>query len=361
MRAVVMSATSMRGAGMLAWRAVSATEPAYPVGMARSPFMLAAVAASAVPGLDAVSVAAAPHHADDVDAAVLGDREGGHVTVQVPRTKAAEERQSAELRALTALTPGARARLPFDVATVIGQAPVRPTRGVVLSWCAGTPVTLGGIPTEPNGLGWMIGRAVAAIHDLPSAVVTDVGLPVSGPADARRSAESLAERAASTGLLPAAVRERWEDAVNDAELWQFEPTVIGGDLAAGSFLADDAGLASVVGWHGLAIGDPASDLAWAVPSEAVADAVFAGYASIAGQTDRRLRHRAALRSELGLARWLLHGTEQRDTDVVDDAVELLTTLAERVHGDMTARIQPTTRPILTVDEVEDLLDRRTAG
>ena len=355
------SADSRRAAQNLAWRAVAAGEPAYPVGMARSEFMLAAVAASAVPGLDAVSVAMAPHHADDVDAAVLRDREGGHVTVQVPRTKAAETRQSAEVRALTALTPGARARLPFDIATVIGQAPVRPTRGVVLSWTAGSPVSLGGIPTEPNGLGWMIGRAIAAIHDLPSAVVTDVDLPTTGPAEARRSAESLAERAAATGLLPAAVRERWEEAVSDAELWQFEPTVIGGDLDAASFLADEGTLASVVGWHGLSIGDPASDLAWVVPSEAAADAVFAGYASIAGQTDRRLRHRAALRSELGLARWLLHGTEQRDTDVVDDAVELLTTLAERIHGDMTARIQPTTRPILTVDEVEDMLDQRSAG
>jgi len=343
---------------MLAWRAVSAGEPAYPVGMARSEFMLAAVAASAVPGLDAVSVATAPHHADDVDAAILGDRDGAHFTVQVPRTKAAEERQTAEIRALTALTPGARSRLPFDLATVIGQAPVRPTRGVVLSWCAGAPVSLGSIPTEPNGLGWMIGRAIAAIHDLPTTVVTDAGLPVAGPAEARRSAESLADRAAATGLLPAAVRERWEEAVQDAELWQFEPTVIGGDLEAGSFLADDGALASIIGWQGLSIGDPATDLSWAVPSEAAADAVFAGYASIAGQTDRRLRHRAALRSELGLARWLLHGTEQRDTDIVDDAVELLTTLAERIHGDLTARIQPTTRPILSVDEVEDMLDRQ---
>jgi aminoglycoside phosphotransferase (APT) family kinase protein len=322
--------------------------------------MLAAVAASAVPGLEAVSVAAAPFPGDDLDVAVIADRDGAHWTVQVPRTQGAETRQAADVFALTALTPGARARLPFDLPGVAGQAPVRPTRAVVLSWCPGAPASLGTIPTEPNGLGWMIGRAIAAIHDLPSTVVTDVGLPVSGPAESRRWATSLAERAAATGLLPAAVQARWEAAVDDPELWQFEPTVIGGDLDAGSFLVDGGALASVTGWHGLAIGDPAADLAWAVPAEHVADAVFSGYASIAGQSDRRLRHRAALRSELGLARWLLHGTEQRDTAVVDDAVEMLTTLAERIHGDMTARIQPTTRPILTVDEVEDMLDRRPA-
>ena len=159
--------------------------------------MLAAVAASAVPGLEAISVAAAPYPADDLDVAVLGDRDGAHWTVQVPRTQQAQTRQAADVIALTALTPGARARLPFDVPTVAGQAPVRPTRAVVMSWCAGAPASLGSIPTEPNGLGWMIGRAIAAIHDLPSTVVTDAGLPVTGPAESRRWATSLAERAAT--------------------------------------------------------------------------------------------------------------------------------------------------------------------
>ncbi len=331
---------------------------AYPVGMARSPFMLAAVAASAVPGLEAIAVGEHPADGGDVDAAIITDRDGAHWTVQVPRNQRAESRQSAEIVALAALTPGARARLPFEVATVAGQAPVRPTRAIVLSWSPGMPTRLGDLAPAPDGLAAEIGRAIAAIHGLPSTVVTDAGLPVGGPAEARRWAMSLAERAAATGLLPAAVHARWEDAVDDADLWQFEPRVIDGDLEAGSFLADDGRLSSVVGWHGLAIGDPAADLAWAVPAEHVADAVFSGYAAVAGSTDRRLRHRATLRSELGLARWLLHGTERRDTAIVDDAVELLTTLAERIHGDMTSRIQPTTRPVLTVDEVEDLLDRQ---
>ena len=334
--------------------------------MARSPFMLAAVAASAVPGLEAISVAADPHAADDVDAAIVADRGGDYWTVQVPRTRSAEARQTADIVALTALTPGARARLPFLVPTVAGHTAVRPTRGVVASWAPGAPASLtslGSIGQAADGaasLGDAIGEAVAAIHGLPSTVVTEAGLPVSGPAEARRWATSLADRATATGLLPAAVQTRWTEAVEDAELWQFEPTVVAGDLEASSFRIEDGALASVVGWQGLSIGDPASDLAWAMPSEPVADAVLAGYAGVAGGADRRLRHRAALRAELLLARWLLHGVEQRDTAVVDDAVELLTTLAERVHGDLTARIQPTTRPILTVDEVEDMLDQRPA-
>lgn len=320
--------------------------------------MLAAVAASAVPELQAVAVLADPHADDDVDAAILADREGAHWSVQVPRSQRSEARLSADHLALGALTTGARARLPFTVPTAAGQTLVRPTRGFVTSWAPGAPVSLGSVSAEPGGVADMIGRAIAAIHDLPSTVVTDAGLPVDGSAEARRWATSLAERAAATGLLPAAVQARWEDAVADGELWQFAPTVIAGDLEASSFRVESDALCSVVGWQGLAIGDPSTDLAWAMPSADVADVVFSGYASVAGGVDLRLRNRAALRSELSLARWLLHGAERHDTDVVDDAVEMLTTLAERIHGDLAAQIQPSTRPIMTVTEVEDMLDQQ---
>src|SRR5690606_18977942 len=112
----------------------------------------------------------------------------------------------------------------------------------------------------------------------------------------------------------------------------------------------------VTGWHGLAIGDPASDLAWASQDDAAA-AVFGGYAAIVGGGDRRLRGRAAFFAELELARWLLHGQDLRDQAIVDDAVELLTTLAERIHARRTARIDNPTAPVLTLGEVEELLEQ----
>lgn len=326
--------------------------------MARSPFMLAAVAASALPDLEIVSASADPHAADDVDTAIVTDGDGRFWRVLVPRTQSAEARLAADHVALGALTSGARARLPFTVPVVAGHTAVRPTRGTIVSWVPGDPASLTDLPSEPDGVATAIGRAIAVLHDLPTSVVTEAGLPVDGPGQARRWATSLAERAAATGMLPAAVHARWQTAIDDADLWQFEPTVIGGDLEASSFLVHDGELCSVTGWQGLAVGDPAADLAWSIPAEHVADAVFSGYADVAGSADRRLRHRAALRSELGLARWLLHGTERRDSGVVDDAVEMLTTLAERIHGDLTARIEPATAPVLTVDEVEDLLDRQ---
>lgn len=324
--------------------------------MARSPLTLAALAVAAIPGLEVASAAAL---ADDpeYDSAIIETKDERHLLVRVPRSRSAEERLSKEMLAAQALTPGARSRLGFAAPAFVGRARVAPTFAAVMEYPYGESVPLAQIPIEPEGLGYRIGRAIAEIHALPSTVVTDAGLPVGGPHEARRAAESVLERVIATGLLPLAVRGRWEAAIADADLWQFQPAVVGGGFDSSSFLSHGDVVLSVVGWQGLSIGDPASDLSWVSQNERVADAVFSGYQSVAGSGDRRLRHRAAFLSEIAVGRWLLHGIESKDTDIVDDAVEMLTTLAERIHGDMSARIEQQTAPVLTVDEVEDLLDR----
>jgi hypothetical protein len=71
--------------------------------------------------------------------------------------------------------------------------------------------------------------------------------------------------------------------------------------------------------------------------------------------DRQLRQRATLLSELEIARWLLHGTETRSTEIVDDAVQMLSGLVDEVQKDIMNPIGPQTMPVLGVDEVERLL------
>jgi len=324
--------------------------------MARSSLTLAALAVAAIPDLEVASAAALNDDAE-FDSAVIETKDERHLLIRVPRNRAAEDRLVKEIAAAQALTPGARARLSFAAPVLVGRARVAPTFAAVTEYPYGTAVPLAQIPIEPEGLGFAIGRAIGEIHALPSTVVTDAGLPVGGPNEARRAAESVLERVIATGLLPLAVRGRWETAIQDTDLWQFQSAVVGGGFDSSSFLSHGDVVLSVVGWQGLSIGDPASDLTWVSQNERVADAVFSGYQSIAGTGDRRLRHRAAFLSEIALGRWLLHGIETKDTDIVDDAVEMLTTLAERIHGDMSARIEQQTAPVLTVDEVEDLLDR----
>lgn len=320
--------------------------------MARSPFTLAALATAAVPGLVVSSVEDASDA--EVDAARLTTPSGESWSVRVPKTKAVEDRIEAELRALAALTQGVRARLPFAVPTLAGRVRTAPTSAYVASALPGRAVTPSDLESAA-GLAFRIGEAIGAVHALPTTIVVDAGLAVGTAAAAHARVAAIVERASATRLLPAALERRWSGATDDGELWQFVPTVVGG-LTARSFAVDGEAVAGISDWAGLGVDDPAGDLAWAMQSERVAEGVLAGHARSAGVADRRLRHRATLLRELELAKWLLHGVDTNDTAVVDDAVELLTNLADRLHGDLAARIDPPTAPVLTMSEVEELLD-----
>ncbi|GAA2081818.1 hypothetical protein GCM10009840_17210 [Pseudolysinimonas kribbensis] len=324
--------------------------------MARSALTLAALATSAVAGLDVVGVQGfGSSGGGDFDAALLTGRDGRHWIVRVPRSERAEAEQSADLVALRALSTGVRARLPFSVSSFAGQAPVAGTRAVVSEFVYGTKVPLASLDAE---LGASIGRAIGAIHALPTSVVTDAGLPVHSAADGHRAALALIDRAGATGLVPAALLQRWREAGTDAGLWQYTPVVINGSLASDAFLSAEGAVTGVIDWHGLRVGDPALDLQWLVgAAEDTVDAAFDAYAAARGPLDLRLRQRAALVAELEVARWLLHGTEVRATDIVDDAVEMMSRLVDDVHADASHPISPDTAPILGLDEVRELLDR----
>jgi aminoglycoside phosphotransferase (APT) family kinase protein len=309
-----------------------------------------------VAGLDVVGVQGfGSSGGGDYDAALLTGRDGRHWIVRVPRSERAEAEQSADLVALRALSPGVRARLPFAVSSFAGQAPVAGTRAVVSEFVYGAKVPLAGIGPD---LGAAIGRAIAAIHALPTSVVVDAGLPVHSAADGHRAALALIDRAAATGLVPAALLQRWREAGTDTGLWQYTPVVINGSLGSDAILVAGDEVTGVLDWHGLRVGDPAIDLQWLLGAEVnTADAALSAYAGARGPLDLRLRQRAALVAELEVARWLLHGTEVRSTAIVDDAVEMLSQLTDDVHRDVTNPITPQTAPILGLDEVRDLLDQ----
>jgi aminoglycoside phosphotransferase (APT) family kinase protein len=326
--------------------------------MARSHLTLAALATSAVAGLEVVA-AARMGAADDFDAALLTGNDGRHWIARAPRNTRAEAEQSADLVALRALSAGVRSRLPFAVSSFAGQAPIGSTRVIVSEFVYGEKVPLGSFAAGPGGHADSVGRAVAAIHALPSSFVADSGLPALTAGECQRACISIMDRAGATGLVPPALLSRWERGVDSAELWQFQPTVVNGALAASSFLFRDAQVSGVLGWHGLRVADPAQDLQWMLGAhgEGVADSAFDAYRQVLGAGDRNLRRRATLYFEFELAKWLLHGTEVRSTEIVDDAVELLTSLAEGLRSDIMNPLTPQTIPTMAVDEVEALLAR----
>ncbi|NEM90589.1 phosphotransferase [Galbitalea soli] len=324
--------------------------------MARTHFTLAALATSAVPGLDVVETSVfGGTGAGDFDSALLTIRDGRHLIVRLPRNQRAESEQSADLVALRALSAGVRTRLPFGVSSFVGQVPFRGTRAIVYDFVYGSTQALGALTPEHSA---SVGRAVAAIHTLPTSFIADAGLPVLTPVECLRAAITIIDRAAATGLVPAALLRRWERATEESKLWQFQPTVINGSLGAASFLYEDDEVTGVLGWQELRVGDPARDLFWMLGSrgETVAEAGFNAYNTARGNTDRQVRKRAMLYAELELAKWLLHGTEVRSTEIVDDAVEMLSGLAESVLGEASEPIGPQTMPTLDVDQVEDMLD-----
>jgi aminoglycoside phosphotransferase (APT) family kinase protein len=324
----------------------------------RSPLTLAALATSAVAGLDVTHAAPLGGTGGDVDSALLSTRDGRTLVIRVPRTASAESEQSADLVAVRALSDGVRARLPFGVPRMLGQAPVDGTRAIVSEFVDGVPLSLAAITP---GIAASIGQAVAAMHALPTSVVADVGLPQLRAIDVMREAVATLDRAAATGLVPAALLRRWELAADDSTLWQFTPTVINGSLSASSFLVVGDSVTGVLGWARLQVGDPARDLFWMLGSSdpTVPETAFDAYHQSRGIHDRQVGRRAVFAAELELARWLLHGTERRSTEIVDDAVGMLHALLDRVSGDLMNPLASEPTMAVGLDEVDQLLERGT--
>ncbi len=326
--------------------------------MARSPLTLAALATSAVSGLDVVGASGFGSGSDgDFESALLTGRDGSHWIIRVPTSERSEQEQSADLVSLRALSVGVRSRLPFVASTFAGQAPVGGTRAVVYEFVYGAKTLLDYFDNE---LATSVGTAIAAIHSLPTSFIADAGLPVQSPAEILRGLITVMDRASATGLVPAALLGRWEQASEDSALWQFAPTVVNGSLSADSFLSANSEVTGVLGWHNLSVGDPARDLYWVLgaPDPAVATTAFDAYAATRGATDRQVRQRSMLYSELEIAKWLLHGAQERSTEIVDDAVEMLQGLADNVRDDLDQVLTHNTMPTMAVTDVEAMLDRQ---
>lgn len=303
--------------------------------MARSHLTLAALATSAVPGLDVVHTSGFGAGRGEFDSAIVTDQDGGRWVVRMPRTERAEQEQSADMVALRALGAGVRSRLPFDIPGFAGQIGASGTRAVVYSFVPGSRVDLG---RAGVALATDIGRAIAGVHALPVSVVSDAGLPTRTSIDCLRDAATVVDHALATGLVPAMLGTRWEDALEDTTLWQFQPTVANGSLAARSVLVDGDRVVGILGWQELRVTDPARDLHWvlALHDPTAVDAAFDAYVHARGVHDRQLRRRATIYAELEVARWLLFGKETRSTEVVDDAVEMLHAIVDDLQHEFLA-------------------------
>ncbi|KGM09237.1 aminoglycoside phosphotransferase [Cellulomonas bogoriensis 69B4 = DSM 16987] len=301
--------------------------------MPRSALTLAALATVAVPRMDVLDARALPT-SGDVDAALVFDATGGRWVVKAPRTAAAGAALEAEVALLEALVDHVDAgRLPFEVPRTAGFAELPDGgRAVVHPQLKGHALRLERLGPGP-GLAAALGRAIAALHELPTSTVEAAGLPVYDAEAYRQRRLSEVDEAARTGRVPASLLRRWERALEDVAMWRFRPTVVHGDLSAEQVLCSADEPRSIVGWSEGKVADPADDLAWllvAAPPEAVDPILEAYTLRRTENADRYLADRALLAGELALARWLLHGVRTRDAEVVDDAAAMLVDLDEQI-------------------------------
>lgn len=298
---------------------------------ARSAYALAALASAAIRGMEPAHVSSVDVTADDVDAALIEDNLHRHWVVRAPRTTAAGARLDAEAQ----LIAGLMSWLPFGLPQVEGSAALPGGgRAVVHRELAGhrlRPVEL----RHRVALATALGRAIAAVHELPGRLIEEAGLPVYGTEEYRFRRLAELDQAAATGRVPPALLQRWEHAVEEVGAWRFLPCVVHGDLVGDNVLTRADEVTGLVGWSEARVGDPADDLAWLAmgETEPALDTVLAGYAAARSEPpDPALRRRARLSAEFALGRWLTHGVSIRDDAVVADAVQMLADLEASVAG-----------------------------
>lgn len=320
--------------------------------MVGTPLTLAALATSAVPDL-IVEAYSAGEPREDYRSAVL-DTSSGRLLVRVPSSERAEVQVSSEILSLTAFTDGLRAELPFEIPRILGITRAGDSRAVVSSLLEGTPLDPEDL-TPDDPIIESVATALAAVHDLPASVIQDQGLPTRQAAEVRADCSRLVARAQATRVLPETVREHWERMLTSTDLWDFQSTVIHGSLSADLVYLRDSRVAGIAGWADTAIGDPASDFAWlfGLP-EGVFTRTVQYYRTVRpGVFGADFIERATFWHQLELAKWLIHGIELRDADIVEDAVSLL----DKLVGYLA--VQPSRESAASpIDsaEVEKLLD-----
>jgi len=293
----------------------------------RSPLALAALATAAIPGLDAYDVRRPNHPGADFDVAVVIDAQQRHWVVRAPVRPAAGAALDAEVALLEKIAEKVDdGQLPFAVPRPAGFAHLpEGGRAVVHAEIPGRPLRLDTLRPGP-GLAASLGRALAAVHQLPVELIESIGLPCYSATAYRERRLAEVDEAARTGKVPPTLLRRWESRLEDVAVWRFQPTVVHGDLTAEHVLTDGQAVTGLLGWGDAKVADPADDLAWllaAAPQDAIDSIMEAYQLGRTELTDVHLTERALLAGELALARWLLYGVRSDDADIIADAVQML--------------------------------------
>ena len=302
----------------------------------KSALELAALATSAMPGLR-VSALRPPTYSDEL-ASVTGieDVGGNRWIVTCPHEEVSGPALEATSGILDRLGQAyEHDYIPFDVPRLAGQAKIRGGGTVYVHRDPGGHApTERDLETDPL-LPASLGRALAALHNLPETVFSAIGLPSYTAMECRDRNLALLDEAARQVTIPPSLWSRWEAALEDVSLWRFPSAPIHGDIQERSLSVKRGSVVAIGGWTSAHVGDPALDIAWiqASASDAFLERFRETYGHERRAIDLHVFTRAQLLSEIALVRWLVHGLHAEDSSIVDDARAMLTDLAIDLDGE----------------------------
>ncbi|MEN9714186.1 MAG: hypothetical protein RLZZ164_850 [Actinomycetota bacterium] len=327
--------------------------------MGKSPLILAALAADAVRNL---KVAHAAGHSDGgegrYESAILTDKDGLHYIARIPTSPSAGTDLELEMRVLKAVG-SVGSKLPFEIPHTLGETRSNVgERVVVFKWVYGNKIIPAKVPVN-GALAISISNALVAMHSISPDLVVANGFRDYSVAENLRLRTAELDRAAQTSHVPAILLQRWEQVLEDAAMWRYQPTVIHGNLSGETMLEQNQEISGVIEWTNLELNDPALDFRWlgAPEDHDLLVSVLMGYQIARGSGDTKIAQRAAFYNEFQHLQYLLHGHTMRDNWVVEDASNSLQNLAAAAEeGQLPGLTDQQVAELTPVHDLEDSSD-----
>lgn len=320
------------------------------VSTPKTPLELAALATVAVPGLRVVGLCTPQYSDDIVSVTGIVDASGSRWTVTSPHDMVGGlelEDQDALLRRFSQAHENKL--IPFRVPSPVGFARLKDgTRVIVHNDLGGRFMTEADF-ADPHVLPVSLARALGQLHNLPVGMYTGLDLPSYTSIELRNRHLAVLDEAATHTLIPANLWHRWESALNDIALWRFGTVPIHGDLQATNISIYEGAVRSISGFTSAHVGDPATDFSWvlAQASDTFLERFREAYSMARPLCDLHIETRAQLISELAIVRWLMHGVRADDSQVVDQARDMLLELADDLGDALLVSEPPVIEPAVT--------------
>jgi aminoglycoside phosphotransferase (APT) family kinase protein len=306
--------------------------------MGKPSLILAALAADALPGLRFVQVQNLTREDVAITVELLTTDDDRLILLKSPLNSLANTDLGTEVRALQVLK---NLSLPFSISTFLGKTSPKAIRNALaFEYVPGSPIDMQRLRADELIIS-SLGQTLSAIHAIPTAIVSNSGLPEYDPAQRVRERVAEFDRAMDSGKIHPDLLERWQNALFDVNLFKYNPTVVHGSLKSDFVLTEGNDVVGVIEWGNLSIDDPAADLAF-VFGEAqpdIADAITLAYEG-STRADRNIKQRAHLYYELSYASYLLSCINRGVEEDIENAAAMLADL----HAELLAGNLPSLRP-----------------